>query len=368
MIDGHSHTTMEQEKVADKNGKEVVLTQTGSYLKSFGQMTITANGEISTKLISSVETDKDPAVKQIEDQWIAQLDEELGQKIGRFDTVLDNYIYGGEDGKKATRLVRSRETNTGDFAADARYYLFLDQDVDVAIMNGGGVRNMAVTGDVTYKKLKEIHTFGNVACLQRVTGQQILDALEWGARFVSEDVATECGGFLQVSGLTYEVHSYIKSTVQHDEKDVWTGGPTGEYRVKNVKIYNKKTNTWDALDLNKEYKLAGYNYTLRDLGDGFAMFKGAVNELDYVMQDYLVLANYLHAFPDSVVTGYENIEGGEGRITFVFKNAGGEDKPEPTPGPKTADETDLTFYMITGVVALVGLGTCVMVRKKKEQE
>lgn len=235
-------------------------------------------------------------------------------------------------------------------------------------MNGGGVRNMAVTGDVTYKKLKENHTFGNVACLQRVTGQQILDALEWGARFVSEDVATECGGFLQVSGLTYEVHSYIKSTVQHDEKDVWTGGPTGEYRVKNVKIYNKKTNTWDALNLNKEYKLAGYNYTLRDLGDGFAMFKGAVNELDYVMQDYMVLANYLHAFPDSVVTGYENIEGGEGRITFVFKNAGGEDKPEPTPGPKTADDTNLTFYMITGVVALVGLGTCVMVRKKKEQE
>ena len=362
VIDGHSHTTMEQEKVKDKNGKEVVLTQTGSYLKKFGQMTITANGEISTKLISSVKTDKDAAVKEIEDQWIKQLDEELGQKIGSIEATLDNY---NKDGK---RLVRSRETNTGDFAADALYYLFLDQDVDVAIMNGGGVRNTAITGDLTYKKLKEIHTFGNVACLQRVTGQQILDALEWGAKNVSEDIASENGGFLQVSGLKYEIHSYIKSTVQKDEKDIWIGGPTGEYRVKNVKIYNKETKTWDDLDLKKEYKLAGYNYTLRDLGDGFAMFKGAVNELDYVMQDYMVLANYVQGFDDGIVPGYENIEGGEGRITFVFNNAGGGGKPDPTPGPKTADETNLTFYMITGVVALVGLGTCVMVRKKKEQE
>lgn len=48
-------------------------------------------------------------------------------------------------------------------------------------MNGGGVRNNEITGELTYKKMKEIHTFGNVACLQRVTGQMLLDALEWGA-------------------------------------------------------------------------------------------------------------------------------------------------------------------------------------------
>ena len=154
---------------------------------------------------------------------------------------------------------------------------------------------------MSYRTCKEIHTFGNVACLQEVTGQQILDALEWGAR----DVGTaECGGFLHVSGITYKIDTTITNTVQKDDKGVWTGGPTGEYRVYDVKVYNKETKTWDALDLTAKYNMAGYNYTLRDLGDGFAMFDGAVNVLDYVMEDYMVLANYVKGFEDGVVGDY----------------------------------------------------------------
>lgn len=369
LIDGHSHTTLEEELVKDKDGKEVVLTQTGSYLKNLGQMTITADGKISTKLISGTDAMPDMEVKAIEDNWIAAIDAELGQKIGHINATLDNYKYepgkdqDGNDIVKSIRLVRSRETNTGDFAADALYYLFLEQGVDAAIMNGGGVRNGAITGDLTYKKMKEIHTFGNVACLQLVTGQQILDALEWGARDADEDVTKECGGFLQVSGLTYEIHTYIKSTVQKDEKGVWVGGPTGAYRVKNVKIFNKETKTWDDLDLKKTYKLAGYNYTLRNLGDGYAMFKDAVNELDYVMQDYMVLANYVQSFKNGEVTGYDKVEG-EGRIKLVFKAP----EQKPTPSPATGDTSSIDFFMVTGVVSVLGLGACLLLRKKKENE
>ena len=358
LLDGHSHTVVEQEIVKDKAGRDVVLSQTGSYLKNLGQLTITTDGKISTQLLSSVTTEKNWAVKELEDAWIAQIDAELGQKIGTIDSVLGNY---NKDGK---RLVRSRETNTGDFAADALYHLFLDQGVDVAIMNGGGVRNNEITGELTYKKMKEIHTFGNVACLQRVTGQMLLDALEWGARNADADIAKENGGFLQVSGLKYEIHTYIDSTVQKDEKGVWTGGPTGEYRVKNVQIFNRATNTWEALDLTKEYKLAGYNYTLRDLGDGFAMFKGAVNELDYVMQDYMVLANYVRSFENGHVTGYANVEGGDGRISFVFQKAPNGD-PGSSGGPQTGDETALGAYTVTSVVALLGLGACLALRRRK---
>lgn len=117
-------------------------------------------------------------MKAIEDAWIAEIDAQLGQVIGSTADTLDNYAADG------TRQVRSQETNTGDFAADALYYLFdnMDLDVDVAIMNGGGIRNEAITGDISYLTCKEIHTFGNVACLITVTGQQILDALEWGAK------------------------------------------------------------------------------------------------------------------------------------------------------------------------------------------
>ena len=226
---------------------------------------------------------------------MADIDTRLGAKIGETALTLDNYDAEGK------RLVRSQETNTGDFCADALYYLFdnMGLDVDVAIMNGGGVRNKAVTGELTYKVAKSIHTFGNVACLQTVTGQQLLDALEWGAR--SAGTGEECGGFLQVAGITYKIDTEWPESTRKDDKGVWIGGPTGGYRVHSVQVYNKETQAYEPLDLTASYNLAGYNYTLRDLGDGFNMFSGAVNVLDYVMEDYMVLANYISGFEGGVV-------------------------------------------------------------------
>ncbi|MBQ6849665.1 MAG: bifunctional metallophosphatase/5'-nucleotidase [Oscillospiraceae bacterium] len=331
-IDGHSHSVVEGDKVADKDGKEVVLAQTGEYFDRIGLMVITAAGEIKVDHIEYEEilekvkdengnvklNDKGEEieeivgyklvselyggaqwpvyedVKELKDGWIKKINDELGANIGKTALVLDNYEADG------TRLVRKQETNTGDFAADALYYLFddMDMDVDVAIMNGGGVRNKAITGDISFLTCKEIHTFGNVACLQTVTGQQVLDALEWGAQAVG---VGESGGFLQVAGVTYTVDTSIPSTVQKDDKGVWTGGPTGEYRVKDVKVYNKDTNQYEDLDLNAKYNMAGNSYTLRSLGDGFNMFDGAINVLDYVMVDYMVLANYIMGFENGEI-------------------------------------------------------------------
>ena len=311
-IDGHSHSTVPMKEVADKGGNTVVLTQTGSYFNAIGKMTI-KDGKIATELIESY-SGSDATTAALKNEWIAHCEEVLGKVVAYSEVEFNNF---DKDGK---RLVRKQETNTGDFAADALYYLFTetnDLHADAAIMNGGGVRNEKVTGDLSGKSFKSIHTFGNVACLIEVSGQQILDALEWGARDADE---AECGGFLQVSGITYEIHTYVKSTVQKDEKGVWTAGPTGEYRVKNVKIGG------EPLDVNKTYRLAGYNYTLRDLGDGFAMFKGATNVLDYVMTDWQVLQNYALSFPKSekhnnlptipADSKYAEVTG-EGRITFV---------------------------------------------------
>ena len=342
-IDGHSHSTVEMKEVADESGNTVVLTQTGSYLNALGQMTIAADGTITTQLLSGDELagiTPDAEVLAIESAWIAEIDAELGQVIGRIDDTLDNYAADG------TRQVRNQETNTGDFAADALYYLFdnMDLDVDVAIMNGGGVRNEAITGDISYLTCKEIHTFGNVACLITVTGQQILDALEWGAK----DAPAESGGFLQVSGLTYTINTAIPSTVQQDDKGVWTGGPTGEYRVSDVQVLNNQTGAYEPLDLDAEYNLAGYNYTLRDLGDGFAMFDGAVNVLDYVMEDYMVLANYVQSFENGLVTGYA---APAGRITIVNEPIQEPEQPETPVDPEQPPEEtggSTTYVVVVG--------------------
>ena len=318
-IDGHSHRTVEGKTVTDKSGEEVLLTQTGEYFNKIGMMVIDAEtGSITTDFIECKEilaTDGetvegyelyadiydgtelvfDAEVKEIKEAWLAEIDNQLGQKVGSAELILNNYDTEGN------RMVRSQETNTGDFCADALYYLFdsMEMDVDVSIMNGGGIRNEAVTGDISYKICKNIHTFGNVACLQTVTGQQLLDALEWGSRKLG--TGEESGGFLQVSGMTYYVDTSIPNTVQEDANGIWSGGPTGDYRVHDVMIYNKETDSWEELKLDGEYNLAGYNYTLRDMGDGFAMFNGAINVLDYVMEDYMVLANYIQGFENGVV-------------------------------------------------------------------
>ena len=311
-IDGHSHHVMEGEEIFDKEGNSVILTQTGEYFERIGMMVIDANtDEITTDFIELAGDEEtgytlfsdlyhgkellgDDKVATIKNEWLNEIDTILGEEIGTFDISLENYDVNG------TRLVRSEETNAGDFAADAIYYLFdsMDLDVDVAFMNGGGIRNESLTGEISYKTCKDVHPFGNVACLQKVSGQQILDMLEWGARFVG---AGENGAFLQTSGLTYKINPSIPSTIKADDKEGWIEGPQ-TYRVYDVKIYNKETNTWDVLDLQQEYHLAGYNYTLRDLGDGFTMLKDAENVLDYVMEDYMVLATYIQAFENTKVT------------------------------------------------------------------
>ena len=353
-IDGHSHTTIPMEDVTDEGGNTVILTQTGSYLDAVGQMTIAADGTITTQLLTAenlAEVTPDAEVKAIEDAWVAELDEQLGQVIGYSQVTLDNYDAEGN------RLVRKQETNTGDFAADALYYLFdeMDLDVDVAVMNGGGVRNEAVTGEISYQTCKAIHTFGNVACLQTVTGQQLLDALEWGAKDVTADGSVENGGFLHVSGLRYTINTAIPSTVQQDDKGVWTGGPTGAYRVTNVEVLNNETGAYEPLDLTAQYNLAGYNYTLRDLGDGFAMFDGAVNVLDYVSEDYMVLANYVESFPVDEATGLPTIPAdsqyaevtGNGRITIVNEPVA--EEPVETTGYTDVSEANWYYEAVTYV-------------------
>lgn len=309
-IDGHSHSTVPGTQVKNKDGNSVLLTQTGEYLNAVGKMTISPDGAISTELLTAKELSSlapDADTKQIEDAWIAEINRQLGTVIGSIDDALDNYDADGN------RLVRSQETNTGDFCTDALYHLFdsMDIDVDFAVMNGGGIRNTAITGDISYLTCKEIHTFGNVACLLTITGQQMLDALEWGSRAVG--VAEE-GSFLHVSGLKYTVDTSIPSTVQQNDKGVWTGRPTGEYRVRDVQVWNKETGAYEPIELTAEYNLAGYNYTLRDLGGGYAMFEDAVNVLDYVMEDYMVLATYVQSFPDGKVTGYAEVQD---RITIL---------------------------------------------------
>ena len=290
-IDGHSHTVMANKQVTDASGKAVTLTQTGSYFKNIGKMTVGADGTITTELIDTYEG-LDVAVAATASNWISAVDDMLGEEIAVGDTKF--YINDPATGK---RRIRSGETNLGDFVADGIYTYFNEIEelhCDVAIMNGGGIRTDVEAGPWSFKTCKTVSPFGNVACLMSVTGQQIQDALEFGARFAGAE-GKENGGFLQVAGARYTIHPMIPNTVQTNDKNVWTGSAATP-RVSNVEIYDKTTGTYKPLDPNATYALAGMNYTLRNLGDGFAMFDGATLIKDYVSEDYLVMSSYAAMF------------------------------------------------------------------------
>ena len=302
-IDGHSHTVMENKQVQDASGKAVTLTQTGSYFANVGEMTIAADGTITTKLIPTHEG-MDAGIAAMQTSWVNTVDDMLGEKIAVGDS--DFYVSDPATGK---RRIRSAETNLGDFVADGIYTYFNEVEklhCDVAIMNGGGIRADVPAGDWTFKTCKQVSPFGNVACLMSVTGKQIQDALEFAARFAGED-GKENGGFLQVAGATYEIHTDIPNTVQTDEKNVWIGSATGTPRVQNVKIYDKASGSYLPLDPGATYALAGMNYTLRNLGDGFAMFDGAELIKDYVSEDYLVMSTYAMIFDGADAAGLPHL-------------------------------------------------------------
>lgn len=302
-IDGHSHTVMENKQVQDASGKAVTLTQTGSYFANVGEMTIAADGTITTKLIPTHEG-MDAGIAAMQTGWVNTVDDMLGEKIAVGDSNF--YVSDPATGK---RRIRSAETNLGDFVADGIYTYFNEVEklhCDVAIMNGGGIRADVPAGDWSFKTCKQVSPFGNVACLMSVTGKQIQDALEFAARFAGEG-GKENGGFLQVAGATYEIHTDIPNTVQTDEKNVWIGSATGTPRVQNVKIYDKASGSYLPLDPGATYALAGMNYTLRNLGDGFAMFDGAELIKDYVSEDYLVMSTYAMIFDGADAAGLPHL-------------------------------------------------------------
>ena len=143
-------------------------------------------------------------------------------------------------------------------------------------------------------------------CVIEVTGQQIQDALEWGARAIP----SENGGFLQVAGLTYEIHSYIESSCTSDENNMFTG-VEGERRVKNVLVGG------EPIDPEATYTLASHNYMLLEKGDGYTMFEGAKVLQNCVKLDNQVLIDYITDFLGGVIgPEYEELTG-QGRIVIV---------------------------------------------------
>ncbi|MFU0826273.1 MAG: Metallophosphatase [Lachnoclostridium sp.] len=304
MLDGHSHSTFASKTMLNKNGEKVIVSSTGSKFANIGKLLITKKGKISTQLVSLKDyTKKDEAVSSYIESIKEKYNSVIAKVIG--ETSVDLTTLNVNTNQRA---VRNAETNLGDFCADA---LRIVLDADVAIMNGGGIRANIAKGPITYNDLLSVFPWGNMGCVIEVTGQEIKDALEMGAK----NYPAESGGFLQVSGITYEINSSIPSSVKVDDTGLFIG-VEGQYRVQNIKVLNKETGKYEDLDLNKTYTLAGINYTLKSAGDGFTMFQDNKILKDEVAVDNEILITYLTKYLDGVVgEDYAN-PAGQGRIVI----------------------------------------------------
>ena len=310
-LDGHSHDT-DQVVMQNRNGEDVIRSACGTKLQCIGYARISAedgsieagvynwNNDVSAPELLGIGNGMTEEVAKA----TGELDEKLGEVVAK--SAVDLTIFDPEakdENGNPIRIIRRAETNLGDLCADA----YLDQSgADIAFVNGGGIRVSIPAGDITRGDILKVHPFGNSMCVVEVTGQQILDALEWGAH----GIPGENGGFLQVAGLTYEIHTYIESSCTQDENTMFTG-VDGEYRVKNVMVGG------EPLDPEKTYTLASHNYMLKNGGDGYSMFEGCRILQDEVKLDNQVLIDYITGTLGGVI-GEEYAEPyGQGRIVAV---------------------------------------------------
>lgn len=305
VLDAHSHSVIPCQIVKDQNGKEVPLSSTGTELAYIGQLTITPSGTITTGLISYPEKDEETAayIREIQANFAKDMDRMVGQSEVSLSISSETGI----------RMVRNRETAIGDFCADAYRAV---SGADIAIVNGGGIRADLPKGDITCGDLINVHPYGNSLCVAKVSGQDILDALEMANRAVQaeysdgENAVGENGGFLQVSGLTFTVDTSVTSAVVMDENEMFISCGNVR-RVKDVMVL-QKDGSYTPLDPNRTYTLASQNYLLKKGGDGLSMFMEKPLTIDEGLTDYLILETYIQESLGGVIG--KEYEKSQGRI------------------------------------------------------
>ena len=306
VLDGHSHSVWEGERVKNKDGEEVILSSTGTKLANLGSLTI-VDGEEGVELETKLH---DEALFQDEEMEAfvagikAQYAELAQTVVARSDvdlTIVDPTATDADG--KPIRIIRSQETNLGDLCADAYRAM---SGADIAFVNGGGIRTSIPAGDITYEQIISVHPFGNALCVVEATGQEILDALEMGVR----NLPSENGGFLQVSGISFEIDMSVESTVETNDKGLFVK-VSGARRVKNVMVGDA------PIDPAATYTLASHNYMLKEGGDGINMFADNVLLQDSVLIDNQVLIKYITEHLNGVVGEEYSEPYGQGRITIV---------------------------------------------------
>ena len=296
VLDGHDHRVMSDSLVYNLKGEPVLLASTGLKFQNIGLLTLSENGRFTSRLVPAADVVASEEAKALVKAMKEKALKEGERKVGVNEVLLS------PDNAEGERLVRNRETNIGNFCADAFREVL---KTDVAMINGGGIRADLPKGDVTYNGLLSVFPFNNTACTATLTGQQLLDALEFSVSFLPE----EDGSFMQVSGVKFKVDISVPSPVVVDEFGLFQHVGQGNRRVKSLQVWDKERQAYLPVDLKKRYTLASFNYMLKNLGCA-GIFRYTELLEDNLGQDVDILVSYItNVLHGRIGKRYAEVEG-----------------------------------------------------------
>ena len=302
ILDGHAHSIIHGKAYLNAKREEVILTSTGSNFENIGRLTISRRGIIDTELLP---VDK---IKE-RDANVASLTEEIKQEYKEMgDRVVciseaDLIMQTKEDG----RIVRFEETGLGNFCADA---IRGAMGTEIGFIGGGSIRANVAKGNVTFNDLFMLFPFGNTIATAEMTGQQIADALEFSVSILP----LEFGGFLQVSGVKFDVDVQTDSPVTVDINKNYNGMVGEQRRVRNL-MFEYEAGKYEPMDPGRVYTVAGSSYLLKEQGDGYGVLKG-IKVYDTGVIDLQILERYITEIIEGVIP--EGYGKPQGRINIIY--------------------------------------------------
>ena len=300
MIDGHDHL-VENQTVKDKDGNDVLIAETGYYLKNIGVLTY-ENGKFTDSLVEAgTYTGSDPELEKMVAEETAEIEATMQEVVA----VTDFELYG-----EAAPGNRTQETTMGDLASDAMYWQVTQaagSAPDAVVLNGGAIRASIKAGEIKLLDIHNVFPFNNQLCTVEVTGAQLLEALEAATQSSPDPM----GAFPQVYGIKYT----LDTTVPYEKGELYPGTTYYAPAAPGTRITIHEVAGKD-FDPEATYTIATNEFVATG-GDTYYCFAEAgAKTMVYVgYLDYESVLNYMKTELEGTIPEiYEEVQG---RITVV---------------------------------------------------
>jgi 5'-nucleotidase len=246
VVSGHSHSFMNT-LISNNNGKKMLVVQAFSASTAYDDIDVTIDPvtqDVVEKSARILTTWADQGPGLTPDKAVASLVSQAETKVA----PLINQVIGTASVDITTTENSAGESLMGNLIADAQK---ASTGTEVAFMNPGGIRAGLVAGPVTWGALFTVQPFGNTLVTMKLTGSQILTALE------QQWLGQPFPRIMKTSGITYSWDAAMPAGSRII---------AGSVKINGVPLVTSQT----------------YNVTVNNFmatgGDNFTAFKSGTNQ------------------------------------------------------------------------------------------